>query len=149
MSKPVPESAWKDVVEHSPLVSVDLIIEFEGGVLLGKRENQPAQGEWFIPGGVVRKNESPSSAVQRIAQEEIGSRVDILTQLGVYEHRYEVSEFDGVSKHYIPIAHVVTPVNSNLNPDTQHSELNVFKPPFSGFHEYVQEYLEDYMAWRS
>ncbi|MDP2000518.1 MAG: hypothetical protein Q8K22_13130 [Rhodoferax sp.] len=47
-----------DVVNHTPLVAVDLVL-VRGGheVLLGLRNNRPAQGFWFVPGGRILKNE--------------------------------------------------------------------------------------------
>ena len=35
---------FKTVVEHTPLVSVDLIVKNRNKILLGKRINKPAQG---------------------------------------------------------------------------------------------------------
>ena len=47
---PIPDDEWRTIFANVPLVSVDLVIEHDGGVLLGKRENDPAKGEWFVPG---------------------------------------------------------------------------------------------------
>ncbi|WP_226007437.1 NUDIX domain-containing protein [Natrinema salinisoli] len=149
MANRVPDEIWQDIVEYSPLVSVDLIVEQAGGIVLGQRENRPAKGEWFVPGGVVNKGESLNEAVHRIAREELGNPVTIRTQLGVYEHRYETSEFEGVSKHYIPIAYVVELGSDVIMTDSQHSSFHVFNAPFSGFHENVQTYLDDYEEWKN
>jgi len=35
---------WRVIVENVPLVSVDLVVEHDGGILLGERENEPAKG---------------------------------------------------------------------------------------------------------
>ena len=43
--KPIPDDEWQTIVANVPLVSVDLVIEHDGGVLLRKRENEPAKGE--------------------------------------------------------------------------------------------------------
>lgn len=145
----VPDDIWEQIVKHSPLVSVDLVVEHGDGVVLGKRENEPTRGRWFVPGGVVRKGESLSEAVDRVAREELSCKVDIQTQLGVYEHFYESSEFPGVSKHYVPTAYVVQPLEPSFEPDSQHESLDVFTPPFSGFHDHVQMYLDDYVNWKS
>lgn len=149
MTDRVPDDIWKQIVEHSPLVSVDLVVEHDDGVILGKRENEPAHGEWFVPGGVVRKGESLTEAVQRVSREELGCGVSIQTQLGVYEHHYETSEFKDVTKHYVPIAFVVQPEGDSFEPDEQHTSLRRFDPTYSGFHDYIQAYLDDYVAWTS
>lgn len=58
---------WKTIVANVPLVSVDLVIEYDGGVLLGKRENEPAKDEWFVLSWTVLKNESRIDAIHRVA----------------------------------------------------------------------------------
>ena len=52
---PISDSDWRTIVEHAPIVSIDLIVEHDGGIVLGKRTNEPAKGEWFPPGRNVRK----------------------------------------------------------------------------------------------
>jgi len=52
----VPWNNW-EVVDNISVVSIGLIVRVATGVLLGLRENEPAKGEWFVPGGAVLKNE--------------------------------------------------------------------------------------------
>ena len=144
--KPIPPDKWETIVANVPLVSVDLVVEHDGGVLLGKRENEPAKGEWFVPGGTVLKNESRVDAVHRVAAEELGEPVVIEECLGTYEHFYETSEIEGVdSKHYLATAYRChfESDNPNIGDDDQHSALEVFQPPFDDYHPYVERYLDD------
>jgi colanic acid biosynthesis protein WcaH len=142
--KPVPDTAWRTVVSNVPLVSVDLIVRHDGGAVLGRRQNEPAKGEWFIPGGTVHKNERLVDAVHRVARAELGSDVTIDRQLGVYEHFYDTSEFADVdTKHYVAVGYVVDLDAEALVADDQHTALRVFKPPFPDFHPYVEQYLTD------
>jgi colanic acid biosynthesis protein WcaH len=143
--KPVPSEDWESIVANVPLVSVDLVVEHDGGVLLGKRENEPAKGEWFVPGGTVLKNERRTEAVHRVADEELDEPVVVDDCLGTYEHFYDTSEIDGVdSKHYIATAYRCRFERDDpaIVVDDQHSELQVFRPPFDGVHPYVQRYLD-------
>src|SRR5438445_9092197 len=82
------------VVAHAPLVAVDLIIEdAQGAVLLGLRNNPPAKGYWFVPGGRIRKDETLNTAFARITQAELGPHAP-MTQgscIGVYEHFYDTN----------------------------------------------------------
>jgi len=40
-----------EIIEATPLVSIDLVIRNPSNkVLLGKRNNRPAMGYWFVPG---------------------------------------------------------------------------------------------------
>ena len=143
--QPLPDETWATIVEHVPLVSVDLIVKHDGGIVLGLRENEPAKGEWFVPGGTVLKNERLTDAVDRVAREELGTTVSIEERLGTYEHLYDTSEIDGVdSKHYLANAFVVRLYSDELTPNEQHSELRVFRPPFNDaeHHPYVRRYLK-------
>ena len=141
----MPDETWETVVRSVPLVSVDLVVHYDGGVVLGKRTNEPAKGEWFVPGGTVRKHESLEDAVQRVANEELGVGVTIERRLGVYEHVYDVADIeDAGGKHYVPIGFEVRAESDSLDPDDQHADLQVFEPPFEiDLHPYVRQYLED------
>lgn len=53
MTQRLDELTFKTVVASTPLVSMDLIVRNKRDqVLLGLRTNRPAQGFWFVPGGV-------------------------------------------------------------------------------------------------
>ena len=143
---PIPDDEWETIVRNVPIVSVDLVVCRDDAVLLGKRTNEPAKGEWFVPGGTVFKHERLVDAAHRIADEELGVAVEIDRRLGVYEHFYEEAELDDVGgKHYVPVAFLVDASDETLAPDDQHSEFEWFRPPFAGIelHRYVQAYLDD------
>ncbi|MFB1066314.1 NUDIX domain-containing protein [Natrinema sp. H-ect4] len=140
----IPEDEWRTIVEHAPIVSVDLLVRFNGGLIFGKRENEPAAGYWFIPGGRVQKRETREEAVHRIAGEELGADVRIIESLGAYEHIYDTADVDGVGgKHYLANGFVVEAESSNLVPDDQHSDLKIFSESPEPLHEYVRQYLQD------
>jgi colanic acid biosynthesis protein WcaH len=96
-------------VEALPLVSVDLCVVCEGKLLLGKRNNRPAQGWWFTPGGRIRKGEAWDAALQRIADEELGLTPFSAAQaslMGVWDHFYKDSAFsEQLSTHYVNLPH--------------------------------------------
>lgn len=138
----IPDEEWETIVRSVPLVSVDLVTQHKGGVLLGKRQNEPAKGEWFVPGGRVQKNEQLTDAVHRIAQEEIGCDIEINQSLGAFEHFYDTSDVPGVdTKHYLANGFAVTPLGEPSIEDNQHEEVQVFSEPFPDLHPYVEQYL--------
>lgn len=142
---PIPPSAWRAIVANVPICSVDLVVEHNGGVLLGKREYEPAKGEWFVPGGTVLKNEPRRDAAHRIAEEELGEPIVIEKRLGTFEHFYETSDVAGIdSKHYVSTAFRCSFARDDPSPrnDEQHSQLEIFSPPFENLHRYVECYLE-------
>lgn len=141
---PIPPSEYKTIAKHVPVVSVDLLVHHAGGIVLGKRQNEPAKGEWFVPGGTVLKGETRRQAVHRVAREELGVDVTIDRELGVYDHFYEAAASDGIdSKQYLATAYVVTPISKQFEPDDQHKELRTFDAPFPELHDYVQRYVNE------
>ncbi len=98
-----------------PLVSIDLMVTRPGDqgreLLLGLRNNRPAQGWWFTPGGRIRKNEPLEITMRRVAQDEIGLNPEWLERaqlLGAWDHFYADSAFDAnTSTHYVNLPHAV------------------------------------------
>jgi 8-oxo-dGTP diphosphatase len=70
---------WRD-----PKVAAAIVVEAEGGVVLGRRAIEPGYGLWCLPGGFVNDDESPAEAVVRECREEIGAAVEVESVLDVY-----------------------------------------------------------------
>jgi 8-oxo-dGTP diphosphatase len=66
----------------TPLATVDVVIECEGGIVLVRRRNPPLG--WALPGGFVDTGESVAQAARREAREETGLDVELTELLGVY-----------------------------------------------------------------
>lgn len=142
--QPIPTNEYETIVKHVPVISVDLLVHHSGGLVLGKRKNAPAEGEWFVPGGSVLKGETRQQAVHRVAKEELGSDVLIDSELGVYDHFYHTAEVDGAnSKQYLATAYIVTPIENEITSDSQHDNLDIFNSPFPDFHNYIERYIRD------
>ena len=51
------------VIRLAPLIAIDLVIRnARDEVLLGLRKNEPAKGCYFVPGGMILKNERLADA---------------------------------------------------------------------------------------
>ena len=99
------QETFATVVQSTPLISIDLIVENElGEILLGKRTNRPAQGYWFVPGGRIQKDETLAEAFARLTEEELGLRLPITAGrfYGVWQHFYD-DNFSGsdFTTHYV------------------------------------------------
>jgi 8-oxo-dGTP diphosphatase len=70
---------WRD-----PKVATAVVVEAEGGVVLGRRAIEPGYGLWCLPGGFVNHDEDPALAAARECVEEIGAAVDLTGLLCVY-----------------------------------------------------------------
>ena len=139
----IPEDDWELIVANVPIVSVDLLIRHQGGLLLGKRINEPAKGYWFVPGGRLHKCETRREAVHRVAKKELGVSVEIVESVGAFEHIYHTSDADGVdTKHYLANGYVVDVVSGRPESDNQHDDLRVFQSAPDPLHEYVRAYLD-------
>ena len=78
-AKYLSDSDINTVIRLAPLVSIDLIIrDAADRILLGLRNNEPAKGYFFVPGGIILKDETLADAFTRIMQKEI-SRPDART----------------------------------------------------------------------
>jgi colanic acid biosynthesis protein WcaH len=151
------EATFRLAVAAVPLVSIDLVVRrANGDVLLGLRNNRPAQGQWFVPGGRVRKGETLDEAFLRLTQEELGHPVSRSEAqlLGVYEHFYDDSVFGhghaAPSTHYVVLAHTLQLYDLELQleqgPLVQHSLYRWFTSTElmadNDVHPYTQAYLK-------
>ena len=67
---------------RNPVPTVDIIIEYRGGIVLIERKNPPYG--WAIPGGFVDYGESLEAAAVREAREETSLEVELGCQLHTY-----------------------------------------------------------------
>jgi colanic acid biosynthesis protein WcaH len=122
-------SDFHSVVRLAPLVSIDLIIRnARGEVLLGLRNNEPAKGLFFVPGGIIRKQERLHEAFARILKRETNydARLEDARLIGVYEHFYDANSFgdENFGTHYVVLAHELKLADASaLKSDAQHSEM--------------------------
>jgi ADP-ribose pyrophosphatase YjhB (NUDIX family) len=70
---------WRD-----PKVASAVVVEADGGVVLGRRAIEPGYGLWCLPGGFVNDDEHPADAARRECLEEISAAVELTSLLGVY-----------------------------------------------------------------
>ncbi|MDR5592054.1 GDP-mannose mannosyl hydrolase [Christiangramia sp. SM2212] len=124
----LPKKDYIQVVKNTPLVSIDLIIEdAQGNILLGYRLNNPAKHTWFVPGGVIRKNELFTEAFKRVSLNELGFEINLTEAIfiGVYEHIYPTNFADtnDFGTHYIVNAFHVNIKQNNIElPKAQHAK---------------------------
>ena len=85
----ITDNEFSCVVRCAPLPSIDLIIrDSDRRVLVGLRTNEPAKNYYFVPGGVIRKNETIELAFARILRAETGCRANHgdARFLGAFQH---------------------------------------------------------------
>ncbi len=72
------------VLWHDPKVSTAVVVEADGGIVLGRRSIEPGYGLWCLPGGFVNDDEDPALAAVRECREEICAPVELTGLIGVY-----------------------------------------------------------------
>ncbi len=121
-------SDFKFIVQKTNLTAIDVVIKFEDTYLLGKRNNSPAKGFLFVPGGRIFKNETLKDGFQRIIKSELGLNKENLNfvPIGVFDHLYPTEntfEEEGFGTHYIIIAvQIELDKKSDIQLDSQHCD---------------------------
>ena len=122
-----------EIVNKTPLVAIDLIIRNSNDeVLIGLRKNEPARNTWYVPGGIIRKNEKLAEAFEQICLDEIyiSLSIDNAKLLGIFEHFYDLNFAlePGISTHYIVLAYEITISEIDIElPKDQHSHYKWLK----------------------
>jgi colanic acid biosynthesis protein WcaH len=68
----IEDGLYKRIISCLPIACVDVSIVHDGRVLLVRRGDKPALGEWWLPGGRVHKGERMIDTARRKALEEVG-----------------------------------------------------------------------------
>ncbi len=84
---------------RNPFLTVDTIIEIDGGIVLIERKNKPHG--WAIPGGFVDYGESLEKAAIREAKEETSLDVTLVEQFHSYSDPDRDPRFHTVSIVFI------------------------------------------------
>jgi len=122
------EEKFKEIVKNTPLVFIDLLVEQSGKYLVGPRNNRPAKGYLFVPGGRIFKDEMLSVAFERIFAKELGISKTLKEAcfVAVAEHHYPDSMYDPeISTHYIVLSYRVSlRSDEHVRPDSQHGSFS-------------------------
>jgi colanic acid biosynthesis protein WcaH len=133
----IPDSLYQQIHSSMPIPCVDAVIIHDGQVLLGQRNNKPAQGQWWLPGGRVRKGETLQAAITRKVKEETGLNLETIKQIGTGETIFPDGPFGEpthtINTYFLAIPH--TPIT--LIPDLQHDNLQWFSDLPENIHPYV------------
>jgi ADP-ribose pyrophosphatase YjhB (NUDIX family) len=83
----------------TPYVTVDIVIEMDGGIVLIERKNPPHG--WALPGGFVDYGESLEAAAVREAKEETNLGVRLVEQFHTYSDPGRDPRFHTVATVFI------------------------------------------------
>lgn len=153
MSAPTPTQEYLQVIKHTQLIALDLIIINEKNeVLLGYRNNRPAKHTWFTFGSRIFKDESFEEGCERVAKNELGIHLSLrdCVKHGVYTHNYP-DNFDNeeFGTNYIVFAFVYRShgLDHTIKGDDQHSSYQWFSIDEivrGGYENQVHENVRNY-----
>jgi ADP-ribose pyrophosphatase YjhB (NUDIX family) len=83
----------------TPLLTVDIVIRYRGGIVLIERKNAPHG--WALPGGFVDIGESLEDAAMRESKEETSLETRLIEQFHAYSDPHRDSRFHTVSVVFI------------------------------------------------
>ncbi|MCC6174909.1 MAG: NTP transferase domain-containing protein [Chloroflexi bacterium] len=130
------------VVWNDPKVAVLTVVPWADGILLGRRGQQPGQGQWSFPSGFVDRGEVCEAAARRETKEETGLDVDITGLIGVYS---------SAGKPVIVIAYAAEVRGGTLLAEEDLTDLAGFPPdalPEMAFPHDTQ-IVQDWQGWRA
>jgi ADP-ribose pyrophosphatase YjhB (NUDIX family) len=104
---------------EDPKVAVGVVVELDGGIVLGKRNHDPMMYCWSFPSGFVDAGEVLEDAARREVMEETGLDVRIDRLLGAYSTP---------GNRVVFIAYAGTAVGGELMPGEECIEVRIFDP---------------------
>lgn len=137
----ISKEEYERIITVFPRVCVDILLTDPAGrVLLLKRTNQPAIGQWWFPGGRVHIGETRHQAAHRKLKEECALPVGELTELGSFDLFFEIDQY---TYHDVTILfRRRIPAGTRIVLDSQASAMDWVHPGQCqdlGLHPYVRD----------
>ena len=132
----IPSSLYELILDVLPIASVEAIISKGNSLLFLRRQNNPAKGEWWFPGGRIRKGETLGEALYREVKEETGLEVIESELVNVYSRIFD-------ERHDIAIAYLCKCQVGNIILNDEHSEYKYFKSLPKSIHPYLIQVIQD------
>lgn len=116
----IPSTFYEKIVDLMPIASVEAMITRNQSLLFLKRKNNPAKGEWWFPGGRIRKRETFKETLLREVGEETGLNVEIVKLVGAYNRIFP-------ERHDVTVVFLCKCLGNAVTLSGEHSEYKFFK----------------------
>lgn len=107
----IPESEYNLILKKMPILCVDLLIIYDNKCLLLKRDNEPAKGQYWFPGGRINKLETIKDAALRKAKEETNLDCEFIKIVSVEETVFLKNENMFTDVHTVNICCEIIPIS--------------------------------------
>lgn len=104
-----------------PIVGVSAVIFVDKSVVLVRRKQEPAKGQWSLPGGAVELGEGTLEALARELQEELSVKIEVGGLVGVFDKVFHDHK-NQVQYHYVLVDYWGWLVEGNPTPASDVSE---------------------------
>jgi len=132
----ISSSLYELILDVLPIASVEAIISKGNSLLFLRRQNNPAKGEWWFPGGRIRKGETLGEALYREVKEETGLQVIKSKLINVYSRIFD-------ERHDITIAYLCKCKGNKIILNNEHTEYTYFKSLPKHIHPYLIQVIQD------
>lgn len=119
----IPDMLYSQILQVMPIPCVDLlVVNDHDDILLVKRKNQPAQGQWWFPGGRIWLGEKRRAAAVRKLAEECRLNATGISYLGTFDLFLDRIDGDLISHSITSLYRVSVKNYRTLQLDSQSSE---------------------------
>lgn len=132
----LPAELYDQITKSIPIVSVEALIVKDNALLFLRRNNQPVKGEWWFPGGRIRKGENFEQALYREIKEETDLELSSFRFLGVYSRVFP-------ERHDITLAYLCKCKEGDVKLNEEHSECEFFSAFPKELHSFLLEVIKD------
>lgn len=131
----IPTKLYNQIIKLIPIVSVEAAIQMDDGFLFFRRNNEPAKGEWWFPGGRIKKGETLQEALHREVKEETGLTITQYKLINVYSRVFP-------ERHDITITYLCKTNKDKITLNNEHSNYKLFNT-LDGLHPYIKQTIKD------
>jgi len=138
----IPDVLYRKIVKYMSIPSVEAIIVKDGKILFLRRKNSPAKGQWWFPGGRIRKGETIEKALLREVKEEIRLTVTKYRFVNVYSRIFP-------ERHDITIVYLCEcgEGEGEVKLNDEHLEFRFFENIPKDIHPYLLKAIQD-SGWK-
>ena len=138
----IAQKKYNKILKRIPIICVDLLIINDGKCLLLKRDNEPAKGQYWFPGGRINKLESIKDAALRKAKEETNLDCEFIKMVTLEETIFLKNENMNTDVHTVNICcQLVTATIVPLQIDKYHKDYKWVNQQNDSYHKSVNRPL--------
>ncbi len=144
---PLPKEVYARAHQSLPIACHDVFIEYQGGILLVRRNNLPAKDKWWMIGGRVQRGIPVLESLKRKVEEECGLERDHIVELGTGRTLFNADPF-GHGKGTDTINWVYfAKGNGDIKLDKLHKKPRIVKVAdyTDAFRKSLHPYVRDFM----